>query len=104
MLKVIVHYLIVVLSVAVNIVLALAVTRFIKSRYPKLIDESNSNILLICSAAFLLWAGIGKLGWSIQTFGGHTPPEKLNMVIFWILSHIGTFLLFTHIWIKTFKK
>jgi hypothetical protein len=38
-------------------------------------------------------AGIGRLGWSIQTIGGKSPPERLDQAIFFALSLSGTFLL-----------
>jgi O-antigen/teichoic acid export membrane protein len=41
----------------------------------------------------LLVAGIGRLGWSIQTYKSQSPAEKIDRVIFWILSVGGTHLL-----------
>jgi TRAP-type C4-dicarboxylate transport system permease small subunit len=60
----------------------------------------NRQVILVClGTAFLLVAGIGKLGWSIQTYDGTTPAENLNEYIFLVLSHIGTFLIFVDIFL-----
>jgi hypothetical protein len=47
----------------------------------------------ILGVGLLLVAGIGRLGWDIQTWGGESPPERLDTWIFWILSSAGTVLL-----------
>jgi hypothetical protein len=47
----------------------------------------------LVGSALLLVVGIGRLGWSIQTIDGHSPPERLDQVLFLILSLAGTFLL-----------
>jgi hypothetical protein len=82
------------ISVAVNLGVALLFVCFSKSKYPKLINKHIRAVYLIVGTSFLLVAGIGKLGWSIQTWDGNAPAESLNEWIFLILSHIGTFLLF----------
>jgi len=41
----------------------------------------------------LLWATIGSPGWSIQTWSGDTPHERLNQRIFRILALLGSYLL-----------
>ena len=102
--KVIIFWLIAGISVAANAGISFWCTKLIKSKFSRLANEKNSDIILICSAAFLLWAGIGKLGWSIQTIDGKTLPERSNIAIFWILSHVGTFLLFVYIWEKVLRK
>src|SRR5688572_20928973 len=48
--------------------------------------------LLGVGAGLLLAAGIGRLGWAIQTIGGTSAPEVLDRRIFTALSHVGTFL------------
>jgi len=47
-------------------------------------------------------AGIGKLGFSIQTSGANTPAEKLNEWIFLFLSFFGTFFLFIDLYLHLF--
>ena len=101
--KVIFHYFITAVSVVGNIACAWVVHSLIRKRFRKLIVDRNLVALLIISAGFLLLAGIGKLGWSIQTYGGETSLEKLNNCLFLILSHIGTFLLFLHIFLSIKK-
>lgn len=91
---VIFHYFYTFVGVAVNFIFALLFVCFSRSKCPKLINKHIRLVYLIVGSGFLLVASIGKLGWSIQTFGGNTPAEKLNEGIFLFLSHIGTFLLF----------
>lgn len=91
---VIFHYFYTFIFVAVNFIFALLFVRFSRSKCPKLINKHIRLVYLIVGAGFLLVASIGKSGWSIQTWSGDTPPERLNEWIFIILSHIGTFLLF----------
>jgi len=90
------HYFKTALHVGINFTLAFAFALLLKHKCTKFITEKNLSMLLIVSSACLLIAGIGKLGWSIQTLGGNTPAENLNQTIFLCLSHFGTFLLFTY--------
>jgi hypothetical protein len=91
---VIFHYFYAFILVAATSICALLFIRFSRSKCPKLINKHIRLIYLIVGTGFLLVAGIGKLGWSIQTFGGNTPAERLNEWIFLFLSLFGTFLLF----------
>ncbi len=63
----------------------------------RFLSRRNRLLFLIVGTGLLLVAGIGKLGWSIQTWDGETSAEKLNDCIFWIASYIGTFFLFTQL-------
>jgi len=91
---VIFHYFGVLIQVAVNFIVALLYVRWLRSRCPKLINKHMRLVYLLIAAGFLLVASIGKLGWSVQTYNGHTDAERLNECIFIILSHIGTWFLF----------
>lgn len=102
--KIIFHYFIAAISVAVNLFCAWGVAQIIGNKCPKLKSNKHLSSLLIVSTVVLLIAGIGKLGWSIQTWDGESMPEHLNDVLFWAFSHIGTFLLFIHIFLSTDKK
>ena len=48
----------------------------------------------------LLTAGIGKLGWQIQTWDGHSSAETMNDWLFFLLTIVGAWSLFTDIFIK----
>ena len=48
---------------------------------------------LTFSAIILLWAVLGRVGWREQTFGGENKPERINQIVFFILSICGTFFL-----------
>ncbi len=58
------------------------------------ISDDVISVTQIISAFLILWALIGKLGWSIQTIGGQTPMEKANDFWFLVLNTIGIFCLF----------
>ena len=97
------HYL---LFIALDFAIAYRIAYILKSKYSKLISKKFLDILLISSSFILLFAGIGKVGWSIQTWNGDTAPEIVNNVIFQVLTFFGGFLLFTYlilIWLANKK-
>lgn len=51
------------------------------------------EILQYSGIGILLWATLGKAGWSIQTMDGETIPELLNEWVFRTLYVLGSFLL-----------
>jgi hypothetical protein len=87
--KVIKKYLITALAVSGNIVLAWAVSRTLATP----MTRGCHLALLGIGTGFLLVAGIGRLGWAIQTLGGESPAEILDRRLSVALSHIGTFAL-----------
>lgn len=79
------------LLVAVDIFAAFIVACFIHcclcSCYTEiLVTWSRVLGLLIIGGAVL-----GRLGWTIQTFGGTTPPEEQNKFLFRLFYLIGIF-------------
>ena len=52
----------------------------------------------------LLTAGIGRLGWEVQTWDGTSPLESWNKIVFQILIHLGSYTLFLNIFLKYLKK
>jgi len=61
-------------------------------------------IIQIVSAFLILWALMGKLGWSIQTHGGTTLPEKINNFWFIFLNVIGIYFLFFTYFFNFFRR
>jgi hypothetical protein len=59
----------------------------------ELTGGSARLVMFLAATVLLLTAGIGRLGWEIQTWGGGTPPESLDQWIFLVLSLLGTVLL-----------
>ncbi len=53
----------------------------------------NAELLQYVGIGILLWATLGKLGWSIQTMDGGTVPELVNEWIFRALYVVGSFAL-----------
>ncbi len=51
-------------------------------------------ILQIGSAFLILWALVGKLGYSIRTWSGNTLPERIDNFWFIFLNVLGILLLF----------
>ena len=70
------------------------------------ISITSEQIIFIrtISAFLILWALIGKLGWSIQTIGANTIPEQTNNFWFIFLNVIGSFSLFFTYFFNLFKK
>lgn len=67
---------------------ALAGRVYIWSGFPNpvLLSELSQHV----GVAVLLWATLGKLGWSIQTMNGTTLPEKVNDFVYRLLYVIGS--------------
>ncbi len=80
------------------------VSQIIEPRFPCLTTDKAKRVLFLLGTGALLVAGIGRLGWDIQTWDGNTPPEKLDGIIFWTLSLGGTFLLLLDFFITQYKK
>lgn len=55
--------------------------------------KKAEEILQYSGIAVLLWATLGKVGWSIQTMNGNTIPELVNEWTFRVLYVLGSFLL-----------
>lgn len=45
------------------------------------------------SASFIAISLFGRLGWTIQTWGGKSKPEKINNIIYKVLYGLGFFFL-----------
>ena len=73
------------------------------SKFSFLITPALELALVVVGTILLLTAGIGKLGWHIQTWGGQTPAESINDWLFFLLTIVGAWLLFTEIFIKYIK-
>ncbi len=52
-----------------------------------------SEISQYVGVAILLWATLGKMGWSIQTVNGTTLPEQVNEFVYRLLYVMGSFFL-----------
>lgn len=55
--------------------------------------QTAEEILQYSGIGVLLWATLGKAGWSIQTTNGDTIPELVNELVFRALYVLGSFLL-----------
>lgn len=72
---------------------AWAFARWARKRLPLFRSKAIRVILFLVGTGALFVAGIGRLGWDIQTWSGSSPAERLDQSIFIILSAVGTFLL-----------
>jgi hypothetical protein len=80
--------------VAIEFLLAWVFAKWVICRYyPRFASKMTKLVLSLTGTGVLLVAGIGRLGWQIQTFAGTTPPECLDQAIFLVLSLCGTFLI-----------
>lgn len=98
------HYLIASLTVVINFTIASVVAWLVEWKAPHIWILRNKFIIIIIGTMIFLIAAIGKLGWSIQTWNGNTSPEQLNNQLFWILSHLGSFLIFFEIMSRYFRR
>jgi len=56
-----------------------------------LVSPLARSLWILAGTLALTTAGLGRLGWGIQSFGGTTPPELLDQTVFWCLSLFGVF-------------
>jgi hypothetical protein len=94
------HYIITLFWVLGNIGIAYISAKILQNYFSEYITEKKISIFLLIGLAIILTAGLGKLGWEIQTMSGTSPQESLNKIVFKIFSHIGTYILFTDLFIK----
>jgi hypothetical protein len=92
MAKVVAYYLKTLVGVLVVFGLAWFAARWASARAPVLCRDPARMVTFLIASALLLVAGIGRLGWDIQTPDGESPMEKLDQAIFFALSLVGTFL------------
>jgi hypothetical protein len=74
-------------------VLALAAAAWLSSSPLAGVSGSTISGLRTLSAALILWAVLGRLGWNIQTFQGDTLPERFNSLWFRLIYVTGAYLL-----------
>lgn len=91
--RVVLNYLFTAMYVLLSFTAAAVLAWIARRKLPRLSNEVVLAAANLCGTGFLLVAGIGRLGWSIQTYDGTTPPEVLDARIFWSLSVLGTVLL-----------
>lgn len=73
-------------------VVAAALSRLILSSWGAFSNQTL-EILQYIGIGIILWATLGKQGWSIQTFNGTTVPEQLDDAIYRWLYVLGSFVL-----------
>lgn len=82
-------FVIVFLLMGVALILSLII-----NAYTSIKEETLTPILYALATLLFVSAGIGRLGWEIQTWNGNTPEEKLNKWIFLVSTGLAGFLLF----------
>jgi hypothetical protein len=90
---VLLKYLKTVAIVAADFFAAWAVTRRMPRQFAWFRSQTTRIFLFLTGTGALLVAGIGRLGWAIQSWSGQSSSEHLDQGIFFILSVGGTFLL-----------
>lgn len=93
MASVISKYLLTALYVAGSFAVAFIAAWFSARRVPGMATPLLRTIIFLVGTGMLLVAGIGRIGYALQTFDGTSPAERLDEWIFWTLSLVGTFLL-----------
>ena len=81
------------LAVTMLLAVGMLLGRLVVLKFPRLAGQSIRSSAFLIGTGMLLVAGIGRLGWSIQSFDGNSGPENLDVTIFWCLSVLGTVLL-----------
>jgi hypothetical protein len=55
--------------------------------------QTTYQQLQCAGVAILLWATLAKQGWNIQTWGGNSAAERVDLWVFWVLYLAGSFVL-----------
>lgn len=87
------NYLMTGLYVFIEFACAWAAVTFVLVKYRIWLADKTRLVFFLLGTGLLVVAGIGRLGWSIQTIGDRSATEKLDQTIFLALSFFGTFLL-----------
>ncbi len=98
------NYLTTGLYVLIEFACAWALATFVLLKYRIWRADKTHLVLFLLGAGLLLVAGIGRLGWPIQTFGGRSAAERLDQTIFLALSFSGTFLLLLDFFLRRATK
>lgn len=77
---------------------------FLKAKCSFLLTPKIHSIITLIGTVLLILAGLGKLGWSIQTASEQSQPEQLENAIFWVLTCSGMFIIFIEWSLNFFKK
>jgi hypothetical protein len=91
--RILVNYLKSFLIVGVVSALAWFSAYLVVENFPILCSERARSVFFLAASILLIVAGIGRVGWEIQTWGGNSPDELLDLRIFRFLSLLGTFFL-----------
>ena len=60
-----------------------------------------SHWIGIVGVGIVLTTTVGRLGWGqIDTWGSNTPPEILNRRVYFLFTHLGTFLIFLSVFLS----
>ena len=98
------HYAKTTFYVLTNLVLSCLVVACIKVKKPGWFNARNRAVLVMSGSFLLLVAGMGGLGWAIQSFDGNTPAEKVDRLIPQVLAHLGGFMIFADLIAGVFDK
>ncbi len=101
--QVIINYLLTALYVLLSFSLSWLLAYVAIRKFPKFVERTH-DVAFLLGTGLLLVAGIGRLGWSIQTLDGTTSAEALDQDIFWVLSVFGTVLLVFEFAIQRFLR
>jgi uncharacterized membrane protein len=92
MLAVLWHYFVALLVVIGAVVCGTVTARLAVTRLGSRLAAART-VAFAFGAGLLLVAGIGRIGWGIQSWSGESPAEVLDKWMFWVFSWLGTALL-----------
>lgn len=76
---------------SLQMIISVLVTWYLFQRFDIVIDKTIIGILKITGPLLVLWSVQGKPGFSIQTYGGESIPEKISATWSRWLYMIGVF-------------
>ena len=93
MLRVALHWLLMLSLVASCLGAAFLAQWFIRARGIRPLNHRHLARIMLVGEVLLLWAALGPLGWSIQTFDGNSAAENLNDALLKVTSWVGAVLI-----------
>ena len=101
MLAVIYGYSLGLLTAALLFVTAIIVARLMR-RWLGVITPKFRSIWFLIGTMCLFIAGLVRVGRAIETLGGESLPERVDQILFWMLSCLGFAVLLTD-WVWVFE-
>ena len=88
------HYLKALAGLTGSVVAAWIVVTAMRRRGTKVLSAKLKLLIMGSATALFFLAGVGGVGWAIQTWAGDSPAESLNGILMFWFSVVATWMIF----------